>query len=109
MTISQKNHLIARIDEISAHISQVEVSFEHQPAKQALLAKLQAAANQVLNDRFSATQWEDLVQQINCSTFISESLSPNHYEAKILAQLLKSDRSENQIQPVHKNRYLQLS
>lgn len=56
MTISQKNHLIARIDEISAHISQVEVSFEHQPAKQALLAKLQAAANQVLSDKFSDTQ-----------------------------------------------------
>lgn len=108
MTISQKNHLIARIDEISAHISQLEVSFEHQPAKQALLAKLQAAANQVLSDRFSATQWQDLVAQINRSVLISKGLSPNHYEAKILNQLLKNDRSENQIQPVHKNRYLQL-
>lgn len=109
MTISQKNHLIARIDEISAHISQLEVSFEHQSAKQVLLAKLQAAANQILSDHFSAPQWQDLVEQINRSVLLTKGLSPNHYEAKILRQLLKNDRSENQIQPVHKNRYLQLS
>ena len=106
MTSSQQNYLLNKIDEISALINELKLVLEHQVAQELLLAKLQAAANMVLHGKYDEKQWNQLVQTIK--GFANQALSPDHHSAKVLNVLLKPNRSEVQIQPVHKNRYLQM-